>query len=259
MNLFDTHTHLNDKTFFNNIAAVVARCLANGIKKMIVVGYDLDSSLKAIDLAYRFPGIIYAAVGIHPTECNDITPQDLERLAALLDESCVVALGEIGLDYHWQTVEPDRQKEIFIKQLKIAKEKQKPVIIHSREAIKDTYDILKQEDVASIGGVMHSFSSSPEMAKEFIKLKLFISISGVITFKNNNKTRQVVKDIPLEHLLLETDCPYLTPEPYRGQVNYPDYTYYVAEEIAKVKNLSVTQVIAATYENACQLFKITAK
>ncbi|MDR1781575.1 MAG: TatD family hydrolase [Bacilli bacterium] len=256
MNLFDTHTHLNDKPFINDIDNVVNKCLDNGIKKMVVVGFDISSSLRAIDLAYRFPNIIYAAVGIHPTECNGINEEDLNRLANMLDEPCVVALGEIGLDYHWDTTTPKLQKEIFIKQIKLAKQKKKPIIIHNREATKDTYDILKKEDISSIGGIMHSYSSSVEMASEFIKLNMMISISGVVTFKNNHKTKEVVKKIDLDHLLIETDCPYLTPEPYRGKTNYPNYTYYVAKEIANQKNIAIDEVINTTYSNACKLFKI---
>ncbi|MDR3215626.1 MAG: TatD family hydrolase, partial [Bacilli bacterium] len=181
MKLFDTHTHLNSKPFINDIDKVVKRCLDNGVKKMIVVGFDIESSLQAIDLSYQFPNIIYAAVGIHPTECQNTTAADLDRLALMLDEPGVVALGEIGLDYHWKTVAPAQQKEIFIKQIALAKQKNKPIIIHNREATKDTYDILSKNDISKIGGIMHSYSSSVEMALEFIKLNMYLSISGVIT------------------------------------------------------------------------------
>lgn len=254
--LFDTHTHINTMKYNGGIEKFVADAQANGIKKMICVGYDIKTSLEAIDLAYRFPGVVYASVGIHPTETNNITDSDLAQLDTMLNEPCVVALGEIGLDYHWDTVKPDIQKDIFIKQLTIARKNDKPVIIHCREAIKDTYDILKNNDVANIGGIMHSYAGSSEMACEFIKLNLLISISGVITFKNNKKTPEVVRAIDLENLLLETDCPYLTPEPFRGKTNYPWYTLYVAQKIAEEKNLTVDEVTKKTYENACKLFRI---
>ncbi|MDF9866790.1 TatD DNase family protein [Bacilli bacterium PM5-3] len=254
--LFDTHVHLNGKPFIEDIENVVKTSQKNGIKKMVCIGYDMQSSLLAIDLAYRFPNVIYAAIGIHPNDCNDISDDDLKRLEAMLDEPCVVALGEIGLDYHWDTVKPEVQKEFFIKQIEMAKRKNKPIIIHSREATKDTYDILKQQDISKIGGVMHSYSSSNDMAKEFIKLNMMISISGVITFNNARRTKEVAKDIPLDKLLIETDCPYLTPVPYRGKTNYPEYTYYVAQEIASQKDMDIDGVIEQTYKNACQFFKI---
>jgi len=254
--LFDTHVHLSHKTFIKDIDNVVKKAQKNGIKKMVCVGYDLESSLIGIDLSYRYPGVIYAAVGIHPCDCNGVSDADLTRLEAMLDEPCVVALGEIGLDYHWKTVKPEVQKEFFIKQLEIAKRKDKPVIIHSRDAIQDTYDILKTTDISKIGGVMHAYSSSAEMAKEFVKLNMMISISGVITFANAKKTREVAQAVSLDDLLIETDCPYLTPVPYRGKTNYPEYTYYVAEEIAKQKNLDVKEVMEKTYDNACKFFRI---
>lgn len=254
--LFDTHVHLNSKPFIDDIENVVKLIKENNVSKMICIGYDLQSSLDAIDLAYRYPNLIYAAIGYHPNDCNDLNDEDLIRLENMLDEPVVVALGEIGLDYHWNTVKHDKQKEFFIKQIRIAKKKNLPIIIHNREATKDVYDILKKEDISSIGGIMHSYSSSVEMAKEFIKLNMMISISGVITFKNNIKTQEVVKEIGLEHLLIETDCPYLTPEPYRGKTNYPHYTIYVANKIAEIKGIDPSVVIEKTFDNAMRIFKI---
>lgn len=256
MNLFDTHTHLNQEPFLSDIDNVVKRAMDNGIKKMVVVGYDIETSLKAIDLAYRFPKIIYAAVGIHPNECNGIKDSDLVRLESMLQEECVVALGEIGLDYHWGRVKHDVQKDFFIKQIRIAKRNNKAIIIHSREATQDTYDILKKEDISSIGGIMHSYSSGIEMAKEFIKLNMKISLSGVVTFKNAKKIKEVANGISLNDLLIETDCPYLTPEPYRGKTNYPEYSYYAAKEIALQKGIAIEDVINQTYVNALEIFKI---
>lgn len=256
MKLFDTHVHLNNPKLANNITEVIEEAKANGVKKMVCIGYDMATSLAAIDIAYSYPGLVYASVGIHPTECLNTTDEDLERIENMLLEPCVVALGEIGLDYHWDTVEPARQKEIFIKQIRIAKKMNKPIIIHSREAINDTYEILKTEDIKAIGGIMHSYPSSVDMAKLFIDLNMYISLSGVVTFKNARKTKEVARDIDLKYLLLETDAPYLTPEPYRGKINYPQYTYYVAQEIALQKGISVDEVINATYNNAINVFKI---
>lgn len=254
--LFDTHVHLNSKPFIDDIDNVVKLIKKNNVSKMICIGYDLKSSLAAIDLAYSYPNLIYAAIGYHPNDCKDLSDDDLERLENMMDEPVVVALGEIGLDYYWDSVEHDIQKEFFIKQIRIAKKKNKPIIIHNREATKDVYDILKNEDISNIGGVMHSYSSSPEMAKEFIKLNMMISISGVVTFKNNKKTQEVVKEIDLDHLLIETDCPYLTPEPFRGKTNYPHYTIYVAEKIAEIKDIDSKEVIDKTYNNAMKIFNI---
>lgn len=254
--LFDTHVHLNSKPFIDDIDNVVKLIKKNNVSKMICIGYDLQSSLAAIDLAYSYPNLIYAAIGYHPNDCKDLSDDDLERLENMMDEPVVVALGEIGLDYYWDSVEHDIQKEFFIKQIRIAKKKNKPIIIHNREATKDVYDILKNEDISNIGGVMHSYSSSPEMAKEFIKLNMMISISGVVTFKNNKKTQEVVKEIDLDHLLIETDCPYLTPEPFRGKTNYPHYTIYVAEKIAEIKDIDSKEVIDKTYNNAMKIFNI---
>lgn len=254
--LFDTHVHLNSKPFIDDIDNVVKLIKKNNVSKMICIGYDLQSSLAAIDLAYSYPNLIYAAIGYHPNDCKDLSDDDLERLENMMDEPVVVALGEIGLDYYWDSVEHDIQKEFFIKQIRIAKKKNKPIIIHNREATKDVYDILKNEDISNIGGVMHSYSSSPEMAKEFIKLNMMISISGIVTFKNNKKTQEVVKEIDLDHLLIETDCPYLTPEPFRGKTNYPHYTIYVAEKIAEIKDIDSKEVIDKTYNNAMKIFNI---
>lgn len=256
MKLFDTHVHLNNPKLLSNLDEVIKNAQDNGVKKMVCIGYDIETSLKAIDIAQSYPGLVYASVGIHPTECLNTTDADLTRISNMLDEPCVVALGEIGLDYYWDTVEPKRQKEIFIKQIRIALKKQKPIIIHSREAISDTYEILKSEGIEKIGGIMHSYPSSVEMAKLFIDLNMYISLSGVVTFKNARKTKEVAQKIALKHLLLETDAPYLTPEPYRGKTNYPQYTYYVAKEIAKQKNISVEEVIETTYDNAMKLFKL---
>lgn len=254
--LFDTHTHINTKPFYDDIENVINNAKANNVGKMIAIGFDLDSSLKAIDLSYRYPGLVYAAIGIHPTELNDLTDADYERFINMLDEPCVVALGEIGLDYHWKNVEKAKQKEYFIKQIRLAKEKDLPILIHCREAIQDTYDILKAEDISSIKGVMHSYSGSIEMAREFIKLGMMISLSGVVTFKNAKSTKVVAKEVDLKNLLIETDCPYLTPVPYRGETNYPWYTTYVAQEIADLKEIDYDTVVQTTYDNAMKLFKI---
>ncbi|WP_423364473.1 TatD family hydrolase [Mycoplasma sp. P36-A1] len=254
--LFDTHVHINTKPFIDDIENVMKQAKEQNVEKMLCIGFDMESSLKAIDLAYRYPERVYAAIGLHPTEVNDISQDDMDRFENMLHEPCVVALGEIGLDYHWDTVKPNIQKEYFIKQIRLAKKVNLPIIIHSRDAIQDTFDILKAEDIKSIGGIMHSYSGSLEMAKEFIKLNMLISLSGVVTFKNAKSTKMVAQNIPLDKLLIETDCPYLTPVPYRGQTNYPWYVKYVAQEIADIKEISYEEVCNTTFKNALKIFKI---
>lgn len=254
MKLFDTHTHLNNPILFENLEQVVQNALDNNVAKMLCIGYDLQTSKQAIEIAQQYPGIVYASVGIHPTECYDI--KDLEEIEKLLVNQEVVAIGEIGLDYYWDNIKPEVQKEFFIKQIELAKKCNKIISIHSRDAIQDTYDILKESNIKEIKGIMHSYSGPLEMAQQFIDLGMYLSISGVITFKNARRLKEVVENIDLKHLLIETDCPYLTPEPYRGKTNYPQYTYYVAQEISKLKNIDISEVIKITYLNAMEAFRL---
>lgn len=254
MKLFDTHAHLNNPILFENLDEVVQNAIENNVGKMICIGYDLKTSKQAIEIARKYPGIVYASVGIHPTECYNL--DDLAEIEKLLTYPEVVALGEIGLDYYWDNIKPEVQKDFFKRQIVLAKKYHKIISIHSRDAIQDTYDILKESDIKEIKGIMHSYSGSLEMAQQFIGLGMYLSISGVITFKNAKKTREVVKEIDLKNILIETDCPYLTPQPYRGKTNYPQYTYYVAQEIALVKEIDISEVIETTYNNALEAFKL---
>lgn len=256
MNLFDTHTHINGHPFIDNIQKTIDNAIIGGIKKMVCVGYDIASSETAIEVAKQYPSIVYAVIGIHPNECNGVGSEELARLDEMMDEECVVGVGEIGLDYHWDTVSKNLQKAFFIKQIRMAKDKKLPVVIHSRDATADTYEILKKEDISSIGGIMHSYSGDKEMGAKFVDLNMYLSMSGVVTFKNANRPKEVVQATPIERLLIETDCPYLTPDPYRGKTNYPQYTYYVAQKIAELKNMNLTEVVNTTYHNACTVFNI---
>jgi len=254
--LFDTHAHINTKPFIDDIEATIKEARENGIAKIGCVGYDKEANLKAIELAQQFPGIVYAIIGLHPAELNGLTHQDYEAYVAMLDQPGVVAVGEIGLDYYWDNIDREIQKDYFRRQIHIAKEKNLPIVIHNRDATQDTYDILKEEGLDHIDCIMHSYSGSVEMAREFIKLGCYISISGVVTFKNAKSVKEVVKEVDMDKLLIETDCPYLTPVPFRGQTNYPQYTYYVAKEIALIKGISEEEVIKQTYINGCKVFKI---
>ena len=253
--LFDTHVHLNDKKYMDDLVEVIDRAKNEGVKYMLVVGYDQVSNQRAIELAEKYE-FIYAAVGWHPVDAIYLTDELFDQLKEQLNHSKVVAVGECGLDYHWDTSPVDIQKEVFVKQIQLAKEINKPLIIHTRDSIQDTYDILKENSVDVIGGVMHCYSGSIEMARSFINLNFKISLGGPVTFTNGRRAQEVATHIPLEDLLIETDAPYLTPHPYRGTRNEPAYVSMVAKKIAELKNISYEKVVKQTTFNACQLFNI---
>ncbi len=253
--LFDTHVHLNDKKYMDDLVEVIDRAKNEGVKYMLVVGYDQVSNQRAIELSEKYE-FIYAAVGWHPVDAIYLTDELFDQLKEQLNHSKVVAVGECGLDYHWDTSPVDIQKEVFVKQIQLAKEINKPLIIHTRDSIQDTYDILKENSVDVIGGVMHCYSGSIEMARSFINLNFKISLGGPVTFTNGRRAQEVATHIPLEDLLIETDAPYLTPHPYRGTRNEPAYVSMVAKKIAELKNISYEKVAKQTTFNACQLFNI---
>ena len=234
------------------IHIVIKHALDNHVEMMVVVGYDLESSKKAVEIAKEYP-FIYAAVGIGPNDCLNTTTQDLQIIDEYLNEPKVVALGEIGLDYYWDDVPSDKQKEVFQQQVDLAKKHQKPIIIHCRDAYEDTYEVLKKNGHP---GIMHCYSGSVEMAKRFIDLGFYISLAGPVTFKNARVPKDVAEKIGLEHLLIETDCPYLTPQPYRGTLNEPANVVYIAQEIAKLKNMEIESVASQTTFNAKKVFGI---
>lgn len=249
---FNTHTHLNSKELYSQRDIFIKRALDNNVDYIVVAGYDLPSSKYAVEIAQEYP-FIYATVGISPNDCLETTDADLNEIEALLQNPCVVALGEIGLDYYWEDVPHDKQKDIFQKQIDIAKKHDKPIVIHARDAYEDTYRILKQ---AAHRGIMHCYSGSVEMAKRFIDLGFYISLAGPVTFKNARVPKDVAEKIGLEHLLIETDCPYLTPHPYRGTLNEPANVVYIAQEIAKLKNMEIESVASQTTFNAKKVFGI---
>lgn len=249
---FDTHCHLNSEQLYENRDEFIKHALDNQVEMMVVVGYDLESSKKAVEIAKEH-SFIYAAVGIGPNDCLNTTTQDLQIIDEYLNEPKVVALGEIGLDYYWDDVPSDKQKEIFQQQVDLAKKHQKPIIIHCRDAYEDTYEVLKRNGHP---GIMHCYSGSVEMAKRFIDLGFYISLAGPVTFKNARVPKDVAEKIGLEHLLIETDCPYLTPHPYRGSFNEPANVVYIAQEIAKLKNMEIESVASQTTFNAKKVFGI---
>lgn len=249
---FNTHTHLNSDELYFQRDVFIKNALDNNIEYIVVAGYDLPSSIRAVQIAQEYP-FIYATVGISPNDCKDITDADLKEIEVLLQNPRVVALGEIGLDYYWDEVPHDEQKDIFTKQISIAKKYDKPVVIHARDAYEDTYDILKQ---AAHRGIMHCYSGSVEMAKRYIDIGFEISLAGPVTFKNAKTPKDVARIIGIDHLMIETDCPYLTPHPFRGKLNEPANVVYIAQEIAKLKNMEIEDVARITTFNAKELFGI---
>lgn len=249
---FNTHTHLNSKELYSQRDIFIKHALDNNVDYIVVAGYDLPSSKYAVEIAQEYP-FIYATVGISPNDCLETTDADLNEIEALLQNPCVVALGEIGLDYYWEDVPHDKQKDIFQKQIDIAKKHDKPIVIHARDAYEDTYRILKQ---AAHRGIMHCYSGSVEMAKRYIEIGFEISLAGPVTFKNARVLKEVATVIGIDHLMIETDCPYLAPHPFRGKLNEPANVVYIAQEIAKLKNMEIEDVARITTFNAKRMFGI---
>jgi TatD DNase family protein len=254
--LFDTHAHLNAVQFEEDLNEVIDRALQEKVETIVVVGFDRETIPKAIELSERYD-FIYAAVGWHPVDAIDMTDHDLDWLRELSSHPKVVALGEMGLDYHWDKSPKDVQKEVFRKQIALAKEVQLPIIIHNREATADIVQILKEENAKEVGGVMHCFSGSLEVAKQCMDMNFYISFGGPVTFKNAKKPKEVAAEIPLDRLLIETDCPYLTPHPFRGKRNEPSYVKYIAEKIAELKGLTFEEIAKITTRNGKKLFGIS--
>jgi TatD DNase family protein len=251
----DSHTHLNDEAFQEDYPAVIGAAIDNGVEAMLVVGCDLISSQRAIELAKEYP-MLWATVGVHPHDAKTWDQESANELQAMLAEPRVVAVGEIGLDYHYLYSPKEDQLKAFKEQLQIAKAYNKPIIIHNREAHLDTYTLLTTERVGPAGGVMHCFSGSRELAVQFLEMGLHLSFAGPLTFANADKLRSVAAEIPLERLLVETDCPYLTPYPFRGGRNEPLRVALVGEKLAEIKQLTVSEVMRVTSNNSRALFGI---
>jgi TatD DNase family protein len=253
--LFDTHVHLNAEQFNEDLEEVISRAKEAGVGKMVVVGFDRPTIERAMELVEHYD-FLYASVGWHPVDAIDMTDEDLAWIEELSSHPKVVALGEMGLDYHWDKSPKDVQKEVFRKQIHLAKKVKLPIIIHNREATQDIVDILREEGAEEVGGIMHCFSGSSEIAQECVDMNFYISLGGPVTFKNAKKPKEVAQEIPLERLLIETDCPFLAPHPNRGKRNEPAYVKLVAEQIAELKGISVEEVERITTENANKLFNI---
>jgi len=253
--LFDTHVHLNDSQFNDDIDEVIGRASAAGVAYMVVVGFDRPTITRALELIEKYD-FLYASVGWHPVDAIDMKVEDLAWLEDVAAHPKVVALGEMGLDYHWDKSPKEIQKEVFRKQIGLAKKLKMPIIIHNRDAAQDILQILQEEGAEEVGGIMHCFSGSPEMAKQCLDLNFHISLGGPVTFKNAKKPKEVAIQVPIDRLLIETDCPYLAPHPYRGKRNEPSYVKLVAEQIAELKGVTLEEIAHATTANAKKLFGI---
>ena len=253
--LFDTHAHYDDGAFDKDREEILAGLGAVGVGAVVNVGASLESTRRTLELAWRYP-FIYGAVGVHPSECGALTEEDIRWIESLASGKKVVAIGEIGLDYHWEEPERGLQKKWFARQLAMARCVGLPVIIHSRDGAKDTLDILKAEKGEEIGGVVHCFSYTWETARVCLDMGFYLGIGGGATFKNARRLKEVVAYAPLDRLVLETDCPYLAPEPHRGKRNDSRYLSYVAEAVAAIKGIGREQVEAVTWENARRLYRL---
>lgn len=253
--IFDTHTHLNAEQFLGREAQEIDKALEFGVTKMNIVGFDAPTIKKSLALATEFDNL-YATIGWHPTEAGSYSSEIEQMLTDHLGDPKVVALGEIGLDYHWMSDPKEVQETVFRRQIQLSKDHDLPFMVHTRDALSDTYEIIKSEGVGPRGGIMHSFSGSYQEAMQFIDLGMMISFSGVVTFKKALDIQEAAKLLPLDKILVETDAPYLAPMPFRGRENTPAYTKFVVEKIAELRGISASEVALATYHNALKVFDI---
>ena len=251
--IFDTHAHYDDEAFDEDRDEVLTSLRKRGVGTVVNVGASMEGSRRSVSLSEQYE-FVYSAVGVHPDEVGELREEDMEWMREQLQKPKVVAVGEIGLDYYWDKEGHDLQKKWFLRQLKLAKELKKPVIIHSREAAADTMELLKANYHGEMPMVMHCYSYSPEMAEEYLKMGYYIGIGGVVTFKNAKKLKEVVKMLPLDRILLETDCPYLAPEPNRGKRNSSLNLPYVAAAIGELKGVDADEVVRVTNQNAKKMY-----
>lgn len=252
--IFDTHAHYDDEAFAQDRDELLASMPQQGVTGIVNVGASWRGVLASQELAAKYPHV-YAAAGVHPDEVGCMNEQRLLDLYEFCRNPRTVAVGEIGLDYYWDKEAHEFQKLWFVKQLQMAKETGLPVNVHSREAAQDTFDIMKREHAGTTGGIIHCFSSSPQMALEYVKLGYHIGIGGVVTFKNARVLKEVVEALPLDKIVIETDCPYLSPAPNRGKRNTSLYLPLVVEEIARIKGMTAEEVEQVTYQNALDVYK----
>ncbi len=259
--LFDTHAHLNDEKFDEDLDEVVSRAFAGNVGKILVASYDMESTKKALEISRKYENI-YCSVGIHPHQATDYDESSARDLDKLINENKlkVVAIGETGLDYHYDFSPRDIQIEVFKKHMELAANHDLPLIIHDRKAHDDCLSIVTEFSKKGLfsqkSGVFHCFSGDANLALKLVELGFYISIAGPVTFKNSRHAKDVVKNIPIEKLLIETDCPYLSPEPFRGKRNEPANVKYVADKISEILDIPVEEVEKITYQNACRFYSV---
>ncbi|MCI9593684.1 MAG: TatD family hydrolase [Lachnospiraceae bacterium] len=253
--IFDTHAHYDNPSFDEDRDGLLASLSDAGIGRVVNVGASLESTKRTLKLMEEH-SFIYGAAGVHPSECGEITEQDMVWLESVCDREKLVAIGEIGLDYYWKEPNPALQKRWFVRQLAMARNVHLPVIIHSRDAAKETLDIMKAEKSGDMGGVIHCFSYSREIAGEYLAMGFYLGIGGVSTFQNARQIKEVIAYAPLDRLVLETDCPYLAPVPYRGKRNSSLYLPLIIDAIAQIKGVETEQVEKQTWENGNKLFRL---
>ncbi len=254
-NLIDTHVHLDHKRFEHDRDQVVERAKSGLVWPIITIGVDLVSSKKAVEYTPCYPGL-KATVGIHPHEASSGSESTLNEIKSLAGSRGVVAVGEIGLDYYYDFSPRDIQRQVFAMQINIAKELGIPIVVHIRDAYDDAIDILKSEQAQNTGGVVHCFSGNAKQARDCLDMGFYISVGGILTFPDSSELHQIIRDLPLDRILLETDAPYLTAVPLRGKRNEPSYVVHVAQTLASLKKVSFSDVAGITTANACKLFKL---
>ena len=253
--LFDTHVHINDEAYNDDLESVLENAKQHDVKYMAVVGFNEETIKRALELADRY-SFVYLILGWHPCDANDFKPEHLQWLRELCSHPKMVALGEMGLDYHWDTAPEAVQKDVFRQQIRLAHEMNKPIVIHNREATADTLTILKEEHAEKVGGIMHCFGETEDVLAEVLKLDFHIGIGGTVTFKNAKLPKIAAQKVPIDRLLVETDCPYLAPTPHRGKRNEPAYVQLVAEEVSQLRGVDYSEIAEKTTENALSLFGI---
>lgn len=253
--LFDTHMHVNVDQFKDDKEEVLQRAFDAGVKHMVVVGFDRETIPLAIEIAEKYE-TIYAAVGWHPVDAIDMTDSDLNWIKELSGHPKVVAIGEMGLDYHWDKSSKEVQDKVFRKQIRLAKEVNMPIIIHNREATEDIIKVLQEEDAHQVGGIMHCYNDDVRYVQACLDMNFYISLGGTVTFKNAPLPKEVAIKVPVDRLLVETDSPFLAPHPNRGKRNEPAYVTLVAEKVAELRDMSVEELSKRTTENAFRLFQL---
>jgi TatD DNase family protein len=251
--LIDTHAHLDHERFKDDVDQVIERAKSAQVWPIVTVGADLESSRQAVSFARRYPGIM-ATVGVHPHDADSVSSSVLDEITMLAGDEGVVAIGEIGLDYHYDFSPRNVQRRVFAMQISLARDLGLPMVVHIREAYQDVMSILKSEHAEDVGGIIHCFSGDRGAAKDCLDMGFHISVGGILTFSNSQELRGIIRGLPLDRILLETDAPYLTPVPYRGKRNEPAYVVHVAEALAGLKDTTFDKVAEITSFNACKLF-----